>query len=67
MKEHVKRISTLEDLITKQESKIEELTDEVSKLEVFVDHYKDEIVRLKDKGLSDQNKLKTEIEFMVNE
>lgn len=67
MKEHVKRISTLEDLITKQETKIEELTDEVSKLEVFVDHYKDEIVILKDKGLSDQNKLKTEIEFMVNE
>ena len=54
-------------MIHKKQSKIEELTDEVNKLEVFVDHYKDEIVRLKEKAASDQNKLRTEIEFMVNE
>jgi cell division protein FtsB len=41
---------TLEEMIVKKETKIEELSDEVNKLEVFVDHYKDEIVRLKEKA-----------------
>jgi hypothetical protein len=47
--------------------KLDELNDEVSRLEVIVDHFKEEIGRVKDKAQGDINKLRHEMEFMVNE
>lgn len=54
VKEQMKRISHLEDLVQSREQKVDELKDEVNKLEVIVDHFKDEIARLKEMGVVDK-------------